>query len=547
MSPNCSILFPTTIPNEPFELNFPLDFAYSNLTVVSSYPLENVQVSYSGNATQFFNGTPTVIIEGNYANILISFNITAFPHPGYYNGTINVTADGELIGNVSINFNLTYPEGGRLFFDNIHNEISLTSWNRRLYDIYSGYFQFSDELFKQGTDINEIPFLTGYNSTLLSFYDGIVIFDPLAGYSPQDIATIQSFLNNGTGVLICVDPENECNWTAVNMITQPYGITVVANQTEPITITSANMSQSSPVTSNLSSIEMDYAAILDVNTSLGAEALANTTNGTVIAAANVGYGKLLVIGDAAIFDSSHLNLLDNSLLASNAVNWLLSNTMTLNVELSLPNPDGKLYIGDNFYASIHVTDRYGQDISSNITMYTIFVLPNGSIFPMFAFHYQGGWYTTFFFTYFTNVTGDYSMVIYAHANNYTTTYYVYNFEVDPAGPAVPPLFYFPQASREYAIFGFTFLGVIVLIVGTAYLLERRRLRKKTLIPEFNRDLRNTIRNAVNEVRAVNKEIDRELSRKDIDDFDRIRIIHEKLGKLRKALDRARNVAERVGE
>lgn len=275
--------------------------------------------------------------------------------------------------------------------------------------------------------------------------------------------------------------------------------------------------------------------------------LANTTNGTVIAAANVGYGKLLVIGDSAIFDSRHLNLSDNSLLASNAINWLLSNRMILNVELSLPNPDGKLYIGDNFYASIHVTDRYGQDVSSNITMYTIFVLPNGTIFPMFAFHYQGGWYTTFFFTYFTNVTGNYSMVIYAHANNYTTTHYVYNFEVQPARLALAPLFYFPQASRDYAIFGFTFLGVIVSIFTSAYLLERRRLRKKTLIPELNRELRNTLRNSVNEVRAVNKEIDRELSKKDIDDFDRIRIIHEKLGKLRRALDKAKNVAEHVGE
>lgn len=271
-SPNCSILFPTLIPNKPFELNFPLDFAYTNLTVVSTYNLENVQVAYSGNATQLFNGTPTVLIRGDYANILITLNATYFPHPGYYNGIINITANGALIGSVNISFNLRYPEG-RLFFDSIHNEISLTSWNRRLYSVYSGYFQFSEEIFNQGHDIDEIPFLTEYNSTLLSLYDGIIIFDPLKGFTPQENATLHSLLNNGTGILICVDPENNCNWTAVNMITQPYGITVVANQTEPITITSANMSQSHPVTSNLSSIVMDSAAILDVNTSLGAECL----------------------------------------------------------------------------------------------------------------------------------------------------------------------------------------------------------------------------------------------------------------------------------
>ncbi|MEM3586751.1 MAG: hypothetical protein QXO71_05440, partial [Candidatus Jordarchaeaceae archaeon] len=110
---------------------------------------------------------------------------------------------------------------------------------------------------------------------------------------------------------------------------------------------------------------------------------------------------------------------------------------------------------------------------------------------------------------------------------------------------IPP--YFPQASREYAIFSFTFIGLVTLIAGTAYLLERRRLQKKTLIPELSRDLINTIRNTVNELRAINKEIDREFSREDIDDFDRIRIIHEKLGRLKKALEKAKNVAERVGE
>mgnify|MGYP005844869057 CR=1 FL=1 len=545
-SPDCIILFPTSIPHKPFKLNFPLDFAYFNLTIVSSYTLENVQVAYYGNATRLFNGAPTVLIRDKYANILISFNSTYFPHPGYYNGLISVVANGEHLGNLSISFNLSYPEG-RLFFDSIHNEIGLETWGRRLYSIYSGYFQFSEEIFKQGHDIDEIPFLTEYNSTILSFYDGILIFSPIKGFTSQENATLHSLLNNGTSILISVDPESECNWTAVNMITQPYGITVSGNETGTIIITSANMSQSHPVTSNLSSIEMDSVAFLNVDTGLGAEALANTSDGKiVIAAANAGYGKLLVIGDSSIFDSSHLNILDNTRLAVNAIDWLIENRMFLNVEISLPNPDGRIYIGDNFYASIHVTDRYGNDISSNITIFTIFVLPNGTIFPMFAFHYKEGWYTTFFFTYFTNETGDYSMIIYADAPNYTTTYYVYNFTVEPAR-LILPIIYFPQASREYAIFSFAFIGVITLIAGSAYLLERRRLHKKTLIPELSRDLRNTIRNTVNEVRAVNKEIDREISQKDIDDFDRIRIIHEKLGKLRKVLDKAKIVAERVGE
>lgn len=545
-SPDCIILFPTSIPNKPFELNFPLDFTYSNLTIVSSYPLKNVQVAYYGNATRLFNGTPSVLIRGNYANILISFNSTYFPHPGYYTGLINVTANGKSLSTVNISFSLDYPEG-RLFFDSIHNEIGLETWGRRLYSIYSGYFQFSKEIFNQGHDIDEIPFLTEYNSTILSFYDGILIFSPVKGFTSQENTTLHNLLNSGMGILICVDPESECNWTAVNMITQPYGITISGNETGTKIITSSTMSQFHPVTRNLNSIEMDSIATLTVDTGLGAEAIANTSDGkTVIAVANVGYGKLLVIGDSSIFDSSHLNLLDNAHLAVNAIDWLLENQMILNVELFLPNPDGRIYMGDNFYASIHVTDRYGNDISSNITIFTIFVLPNGTIFPMFAFHYNEGWYTTFFFTYFTNETGDYTMVIYADAPNYTTTHYVYNFRVEPARVILPVL-YFPQASREYAIFSFTFIGLVTLIVGSAYLLERRRLQKKTLVPELSRDLRNTIRNTVNEVRAVNKEIDRELSREDIDDFDRIRIIHEKLGKLRKALNKAKSVAERIGE
>ena len=232
----------------------------------------------------------------------------------------------------------------------------------------------------------------------------------------------------------------------------------------------------------------------------------------------------------------------------NAVNWLLENRLVLNIKLFLPNPDGTIHIGENLYAAIHVTDSQGNDIPCNITLLAIFILPNGTFFPLPAFQTnQLSWYVALFFTYFTNQTGDYTMILYADAENYTTTHYVYNFKVEPEKPSLPPLFYFPQQSREYAIFGFAFMGAITLIVTAAYLLERRRIRKRILVPELSRELRNTVRNTVNEVRAVFKEVDMELSRKDIDDFDRIRIISEKLGRLRKALDKAKSTAERVGE
>ncbi|MFB0561786.1 MAG: S8 family serine peptidase [Candidatus Lokiarchaeia archaeon] len=545
--PNCSILFPTSIPNKPFELNFPLDFAYSNLTIVSSYNLENVQLSYSGNATQFFNDTPKIQIRDKYASIQVSFNATLFPRPGYYTGLIEITANGEYVGYVTINFNLSYPEG-RLFFDSIHNEVGLESWGERLDSTYSSYYQFSQELFNQKYDIDDIPFLDEYNSDLLSFYDGLIILDPEKGFTSQENITINALLNNGTSILICLEPENECNWTAVNMITQPYGITVISSENGTKTISSENMSQSHPVTNNLNSIEMDSIAILDIDPSR-AIALANTSDGKiVIAATNASYGKLLVIGDSTIFDSCHLNLSDNALLAVNAINWLLENRIILNIKIFSPDSDGRMYMGDNLFGEIHVTDINGKTITQNMTLLTIYILPNGTFFPIPAFTTDiEGLYEVIFYSTFTNQTGDYTMVIYADAENYTTTHYIYNFRVEPSKPLTPPLLYFPQQSREYIIFGFTFLGIITLIVASAYLLERRRLRKKILIPELDRELRNTIRNTVNEVRAVLKEVDRALSRKDIDDFDRIRIIHEKLGRLRKSLDKAKNVAERIGE
>lgn len=547
LSPNCSILFPNSIPNKPFELNFPLDFAYSNLTIISSKNLENIQVSYSGNATQLFNDTPIESIRDKYANIMIFFNTTLFPDPGYYTGLIEITANGEYIGNVTINFNLSYPEG-RLFFDSIHNEIGLESWSERLDSIYSGYYQFSEEIFDQGIDMDEIPFLDEYNSSLLSFYDGLVILDPERGFTSKENITIHNLFGNGASILICLEPENECNWTAVNMITQPYGITVVSSEPGIISISSDNMFQSHPVTSDLNSIEMDSFAVLNIDPSR-AVALANTSDGKiVIAATNASYGKLLVIGDSSIFDSQHINLSDNALLAVNAISWLLENRIILNIQIFSPDSDGRMHMGDNLFAEIHLTDTHGKTITQNMTLLTIYILPNGTFFPIPAFTTNiEGLYEAIFYTTITNQTGDYTMIIYADAENYTTTHYIYNFRVEPSKPIIPPLFYFPEQSREYIIFGFTFLGIITLIISSAYLLERRRLRKKILIPELDRELRNTIRNTVNEVRAVLKEVDRALSRKDIDDFDRIRIIHEKLGRLRKSLDKAKNIAERIGE
>ncbi|MEM2135843.1 MAG: S8 family serine peptidase [Candidatus Jordarchaeaceae archaeon] len=543
--PNCSILFPTVIPNKPLELRFPLDFAYNNLTIVSSHSLEDVQVFYSGNATQLFNNTPQKIILDNYANILVSFNTTLFPRPGYYEGLIQITANGEQLGNVSINFNLSYPEG-RLFFDSIHREVGLETWEKRLESIYSGYHQLSEVLYKQGCDIDEIPSLSEYQAELLTFYDGILIFSPQKGFTEQEISLIHSLLHNGTSILICLEPQDECNWTAVNLITEPYGITAISS--EPGTKIITSLSQSHPVTRNLNSIEMENVAILNVNASTGAVVLANTSDGgIVIAAAEVGYGKLLVIGDSSVFDSRHINLLDNTQLVVNAVNWLLENRIILHITLFLPNPDGKIHLGENLYADIHVTDIHGKEITSNITLLTVYILPNGTFLPIPAFQTdQPGWYVGLFLTAFTNETGDYTMILYADAHNYTTTHYIYNFRVEPEKPTISALYY-PQASREYVLFGFTLIGTITLIVVSAYLLERRRLRKKILIPELDRELRNTIRNTVNEVRAVLKSLDRELSQKGLDDFDKLRIIHEKLGRLRIALDKAKAVAERVGE
>jgi len=545
--PNCSILFPTAIPHKPLELRFPLDFAYNNLTIVSSHKLEDVQIVYSGNATQLFNNTPQKIIQNNYANILVSFNTTIFPRPGYYVGLIQIMANGEYLGNVSINFNLSYPEG-RLFFDSIHKEVGLETWGKRLESIYSGYYQLSEVLYKQGCDLDEIPSLSEYQTELLTFYDGILIFDPQKGFTEQEITLIHSLLHNGTNILICLEPQDECNWTAAELIIKPYGITVVSSETGTKIITSSNMSKSHPVTRNLNSIEMENVAILNVNTSMGAVALANTSDGgIVIAAAEVGYGKLLVIGDSSLFDSRHINLLDNTQLAENAVNWLLENRIILNITLFLPNPDGKIHLGENLYADIHVTDINGKEITSNITLLTVYILPNGTFLPIPAFQTdRPGWYVGLFLTAFTNETGDYTMILYADAQNYTTTHYIYNFRVEPEKPMIPALFY-PQASREYMLFGFALIGTITLIVVSAYLLERRRLRKKILIPELDRQLRNTIRNTVNEVRAVLKSLDRELSQQGLDDFDKLRLIHEKLGRLRMALDKAKDVAERVGE
>jgi len=552
--PPDSAVFPTRIPYDPFPISFPIDFAYYNLTVISTGNVSNVGISVEGGASKLTAASIVPAFVNRFGTIEISINTTTpstlnfegvtlpaslgffnLPNPGEYCGAIKVTLDGVECP-VSVSFTVVYPQG-RMLFDSAHNLIDFEHLEESLDSIFTGYFSLYGIARSCMHELDEIPFLQEINGTILMMYDTLIICDPELPFSQAELESIELFVKSGGSLLVMVEPKN---FTIINEIIEPYGIKATSSITGNLTLTSFKQH---PVTSKLSSVIFYSPVTFEVNESMGAFAL---TEGQVfIAGAAHGVGKVLVFGDSDFASLFHVEEDDNAELLCNSFEWLMANKLNLNLVMSTPR-EGKIYLGDRIYFLIHVTSNEGEDVYKNLTIFAVFNLPNGTSIPMWCFHYKDGYYTTLIFTELTKQSGNYTLIIWADSPSHTSTFATLTFTVLPPPPESPYVFYPPSTTQDILLGFLATSSVLALVVG-AYFVRRRRFQRKAFIPELDQELAYYMRTMINEVRAVFKELEIMLSDESLDDFERIRIIHEKLPRLKRTLTRLKMLAEIIGE
>ncbi|MEM1658527.1 MAG: S8 family serine peptidase [Candidatus Jordarchaeales archaeon] len=550
--PPDQLVFPAKIPCNPFPINFPVDLAYYNLSVILTGTTNRINISIEGNASKFITVHRMLVEVDRFGTVEVSINTTTpsniklegiqlpfeffnFPNPGWYSGVIAVTVNDAKLP-VSVSFSIDYPQG-RILFDSSHNLVDVEHIEELLDSTFTGYFSLYEIAKLNLYELDEIPFLQEINKTILRLYDTLIVCDPDLPFSPAELEAIESFVKSGGSLLVMVEPEN---LALVNELLEPYGIRAVSSVNGNITITSFKNHR---ITSGLSLVTLYSPVVFEVDESKGAFAL--TDEHFFIVGAMHGDGRVVVFGDSDFASLFHVEEGDNSLLLFNTLEWLMARKLSIDVIVSTPKGDGRIRLGDRVYFLIHVTSIDG-DTSSNLSVFAIFNLPNGTSIPMWCFHYKDGYYTTLLFTELIGDSGDYTLIIWADSPKHVSSFKTLTFTVLPSPPETPLPVYQPSPTQDIII-GFLVSSLMLALAIGAYIARRMRFQSKTFIPELDRELAYHMRTTINELRAVFKELDLPLSDESIDDFEKIRIIHEKLPRLKRILNKLKTLAEMIGE
>jgi hypothetical protein len=265
------------------------------------------------------------------------YNITAYVAP--------VQDETDTSNNMVTRFVTVRPIEGWILWDSIH-----------LTDPMSYYSDWLTELTNLGYVIEEIS-SGSITPVLLDSYDILICAQPYASYSSAEQTAIQSFVLNGGGLLVIGDDSP----TIFDMLTLFAGIDWelggYAGTTSDIT--------PHPVTTDVFSAHFD-SPICELMVSGGAISLIRNGGDTLLAASEVGSGRVLGIGDEHTIQDGSINQADNRQLALNMIDWLrrIQYIHDLHVFLEVP-----LYGLPGDPVSINATVRNsGLENETNITV-----------------------------------------------------------------------------------------------------------------------------------------------------------------------------------
>jgi hypothetical protein len=410
---NGTLIFPLKITFEPLLVQMPGDYIKYNISIFSIVKINRISFQIQGNATDWIKIIPELIQNpGFYSFLGIELNIPIFAQSGFYNSTIKFTINSTYSKYLSVQFNITdYTKvKGRILFDTSHGSIeSLQDWEERLDSIYARYFDFYKLATKNFYNMDELPYGSTITAKYLSYYDDIIICDPERGYNATELEAYKDYANKGGTLFILAENSEECNTTSLNSIIAGYGISITQNYTKGIFYENlTNIFHN--ITQNIQGIEFSDT----VNVSATGKARLLTNHIALINSSDDTNSKILVVGDSDLFTLSHLSAQNNSQFALNCFQWLMSDTIKMQVQI-YSNFSNSIHLGEKVHISINILfPNASKTVNTKASIVAAAIIfPNTTIYYHYFFFYlREGWHTMFFFSSIANQTGWYSIIIF---------------------------------------------------------------------------------------------------------------------------------------
>jgi subtilisin family serine protease len=207
-----------------------------NITIISTHALGLVNITISGNASQFVNtNVNQITVPTGYS--YFSFHLVVpedvpLSIAGLYVGYLNLTQGNNVITSMEVRYSITLF-GGRLMVDMEHHS---TGPNGDIDDpSYYGYF--TEYLRDQGMVLSEFGnpedlTRTYIDLSTISSADVFMIMDTETSYSNSEVSAIHQFVDNGGTLLVFSEfydtSTNEASFAFddYNRILEPFGIQV---------------------------------------------------------------------------------------------------------------------------------------------------------------------------------------------------------------------------------------------------------------------------------------------------------------------------------
>jgi subtilisin family serine protease len=233
-SRDITLMTPRRLPTQPWSSDVLIvgdERPPQNVTIISTQPVGLVNVTISGNASQFIEtNAEEVSITTGYSYFWVKLAVpkdVPLSSAGTYTGFLNLTKGNEVVASMDLSYSITLF-GGRMMVDMEHQSIA---------DIdqpsYYGYF--TEYLRQQGMVLslfgNPQDSIRSYiGLDTISSADVFMIMDTETSYTQGEIQALHSFVENGGTLLMLSEFYNQTTGQAsfafddYNAILEPFGI-----------------------------------------------------------------------------------------------------------------------------------------------------------------------------------------------------------------------------------------------------------------------------------------------------------------------------------
>ncbi len=394
----------------------------------------------------------------------------------------------------------------------------LLAYNERLETIYGEYFELYNLCISEGYDIDDFNLIKmmgesyELNETLLSLLDAIILIDPVINLTNDEIQNFKNFIAQNNSLIVLYD-EDSRSTEQINDLIENYGYNLNSTYNVTRTLDNSHLNTSNVLLKGVNNIKLSSYWIFNDSAANSKIAWNDTLDQIIIGYNNTNefgnetFGQVLVLGDSDLFKNKYVHEEDNYIFLNNTIHWAINNTLTMNVSIYSERSDNNFYLNDQFITfEIHVQDQVDKNID-NLTIFAIFVSPNGTLNYFLAFFVVDGWYASLYLNEWSNEVGTYSVVFLTNSTDYAVSFGHISFTLDAAiqrgtGPPIPTT---PNNDMITITIVYFMASAIFALIVSYFLYSRNRWHRKLEQLELKQEQKLDMGNLVSSFQAFNVE------------------------------------------